>query len=204
MWLLIICIIIGYLIGSIPTAYLAVKLKAGIDIRRSGSTNVGAMNVHTVTGSKKMSIIVGVIDGLKGFIVALIAGQILGYSFWVQSASLLSCIIGHNYPVWLKFHGGRGLATAAGGLFAIGISYTIVWCLIWFVAFKFQKDILKANLTSIFITPIILLLLPSNWIEFLMIRTAPAYDYIIFAFIISGVHLLSHLKPLKEIFIKKV
>ena len=185
--------------GSIPMVYLIVRRRANIDIRKNGSGNVGAFNAYDVTQSKKIGIIVGVLDGIKGFIVALAAWQLLGGSFWNQSAALCSALIGHNYPIWLRFQGGRGLAPAAGGMFAIGISYTIVWCLTWFIAFVSVKNILRANIASIFLAPIILLIIPSTWIEAVMVRNISATDYRIFSFIMSGIHLLSHWQPLREI-----
>jgi glycerol-3-phosphate acyltransferase PlsY len=195
--ILIVAIIAGYLVGSFPTAYLVVRLKAGLDVRTQGSRNVGAFNAYDVTHSKKTGIVVGVLDGIKGLIIALAAGQLLEGSFWIQSLTLLSGIIGHNYPVWLRFHGGRGLSTTAGGMFAIGVSYTIVWCLTWFISLKIFKDVLHANLTAIILAPIIVLLLPSAWIEALMVRKVPATDYRIFSFILSGILLMSHWDAVK-------
>ena len=196
---LLISIFGGYLIGSIPTAYLIVHRRAGIDIRNNGSGNVGAFNSYDVTHSKIIGITVGVLDGVKGFIVALAAWQFLGGSFWNQSAALCSALIGHIYPVWLRFKGGRGLAPAAGGMFAIGISYTIIWCATWFIAFKSVKDILKANIAAIILTPIILLIIPSAWITAVMVHDISATDYIIFSSIMSSIHVLSHWQPIKEI-----
>jgi acyl phosphate:glycerol-3-phosphate acyltransferase len=197
--MLLVSIFGGYLFGSIPTAYLIIRRRAGIDIRKNGSGNVGAFNAYDVTQSKKIGIIVGVLDGVKGFIVALAAWQLLGGSFWNQSVAMCSALIGHNYPIWLRFRGGRGLALAAGGMFAIGISYTIVWCVTWFIAFESVKNILKANIVAIIFTPIIMLIIPSAWIEAVMVRNISATDYRIFSFIMSSIHLLSHWQPLKEI-----
>jgi glycerol-3-phosphate acyltransferase PlsY len=193
----IISIFAGYLVGSIPTAYLVVRLRAGLDVRTQGSRNVGAFNAYNVTQSKKTGIVVGILDGVKGLAITFAAGQLLGGSFWIQSLALFGGIIGHNYPVWLRFHGGRGLSTAAGGMFAIGVSYTIVWCLLWFISFKIIKDILNANLVAIFLTPVIILMLPSVWIEGLMVREVPATDYRIFSFLLSGILLMSHLDAVK-------
>jgi acyl phosphate:glycerol-3-phosphate acyltransferase len=187
----------GYIIGSIPTAYLFVRLNAGMDMRTQGSRNIGAFNAYNVTQSKKMGILVGVLDGIKGLLVAFGVGQFFGGSFWIQSTALGGAIIGHNYPIWLRFHGGRGLATAAGGMFAIGICYTIVWCAIWFISSKIFKDILHMNLIAIILTPLVLLLLPSALIEGMMVREVYATDYRIFSFFLSGIHLLSHGDALK-------
>jgi acyl phosphate:glycerol-3-phosphate acyltransferase len=192
-----ISILAGYLVGSIPTAYLVVRTKAGLDLRTQGSRNVGALNAYDVTLSKKTGILVGILDGLKGLVVAFIAGQVLGTTFWTQSLALLGCIIGHNYPIWLRFHGGRGLSTAAGGMFAIGISYTIVWCLIWFISSRIFKDILNMNLAAIIIAPIVTFLLPFTWIEASMVRCAAVSDYRLFSFVLSGILLISHWDAVK-------
>jgi acyl phosphate:glycerol-3-phosphate acyltransferase len=141
--------------------------------------------------------VVGILDAAKGLAVALVAGQLLGGSFLIQSSALSGAIIGHNYPVWLRFHGGRGLSTAAGGLFAIGVSYTIVWCLTWFISFKIIKDVLNANLVAIFLTPVVILILPSTWIDIFMIREVSATDYRFFSFILSGIFLMSHWNTVK-------
>jgi len=196
---IILCILIGYLVGSIPTAYLVVRWRAGLDIRMQGSRNVGAFNVFDVTKSKKTGIIVGILDGIKGFAVAFAAGQLLGGSFWIQSSALTGAIIGHNYPIWLRFHGGKGLATAAGGSFAIGVSYTIVWCLTWFISHKIIKDILNANLIAIVIAPVVLLIIPSSWIDFFMVQKISATDYRYLSFIISGILLISHWDTIRDL-----
>jgi glycerol-3-phosphate acyltransferase PlsY len=195
--IVIIGIFAGYLVGSIPTAYLIVRLRAGLDVRTQGSRNVGALNAYTVSQSKKTGIIVGILDGIKGLAITLAAGQLLGGSLWIQSLALGGAVIGHNYPIWLRFHGGRGLSTAAGGMLAIGVSYTIVWCLIWFISFKIIKDILNANLIAIFLTPVIMLILPSTWIDMFMIREVSITNYKIISFILSGILLLSHWDAVK-------
>jgi acyl phosphate:glycerol-3-phosphate acyltransferase len=195
---IILSVLIGYLVGSIPTAYLIVRWKSGLDIRMQGSRSVGAYNAFDVTHSKETGIVVGILDGLKGFIVAFAAGQLIGGSFWIQSSALSGAIIGHNYPIWLRFHGGKGLATAAGGSFAIGVCFSIVWCLTWFISYKIIKDILNANLIAIILTPVILFVLPSSWINLFMIRDISATDYLYLSFIISGIILMSHLDALKK------
>ena len=117
----------GYLVGSFPTGYLLVKRKSNLDITVSGSGNAGAFNASVVTGSKVLGIAVGLIDGLKGAAAVLI-GELLLPGFWGSAVGVLGAVIGHNYPVWLRFKGGRGLATACGGLLLLGPSYVIVWC----------------------------------------------------------------------------
>ncbi len=182
----------GYLIGSIPTAYLLVRRSEGVDIRQTGSGNVGGYNAYVVTRSRLVGLLVIVLDMLKGLAVVLLAGALLGPEFWLRGIGLAAALIGHNYPVWLKFKGGRGLATAAGGLFAIGISYTLLWCVLWAAEFRRSKDILSGNLVAIVLSPILLALLPAGWIDALQLGPVTVSEYRQFAVVLSAVHLVSH------------
>jgi acyl phosphate:glycerol-3-phosphate acyltransferase len=193
----ILCIFVSYFIGSIPTAYLVVRLRTGKDIRKTGSGNVGAFNSFDVTGSKGVGVIVGVLDVLKGFFVAFIAGQVMQGTSWFQAAAFFSVLIGHIYPVWLRFHGGRGLASAAGGSFAIGIAYTLLWIILWFVFYRITKDITKANVVAIILSPLVLIFLPAAWIDIVMMSSVTVTEYQILAFTLSVVLLLSHWDVLK-------
>jgi glycerol-3-phosphate acyltransferase PlsY len=191
----LVCVVAGYLAGSIPTAYLFVRIKAGADLRFKGSGNIGALNVYNVTGSKWTGIIVGLIDAIKGFLVAWSAWYLTG-SFWAQSAALSAAILGHNYPVWLRFRGGRGLAAAAGGMFGMGVGYTAVWCLVWFVIFRMKKSVIKANFAAVVLTPFILIAVPSSWISAVLFHEISATDYIYFSFILSGILCLKHIREI--------
>src|SRR5512140_1590079 len=106
----------GYLLGSFPTAYILVRWKSKTDIRMVGSGNVGGLNSYVVTKSKALAAIVVLIDALKGVAAVLIAPLITGDSFIFMAAAGIGAVLGHNFPVWLRFKGGRGLATAAGVL----------------------------------------------------------------------------------------
>ena len=192
----------GYLIGSFPTAYLLVRRTAGIDIRQAGSGNVGGFNAFDVTRSKKMGLVVTLIDALKGTLVAAVAGFVIGGPFWLQGTALLGAVVGHNYSVWLGFKGGRGLATLAGGVFAIGVSLSVVWCLCWVVFYKLTHDILKANVTAILAAPFVMFLLPAWAIRSTMVRDVPVDQYLLFSLIACTVIFISHVKPAKEIFVQ--
>lgn len=102
----------GYLVGAIPMAYLLSRWRRGIDIRRYGSGNVGASNVIKTAG-KKLGLAVFVFDVSKGAIMILLAGW-LGLELWQQIIVGLLTIAGHNWPVFLRFNGGRGIATSLG------------------------------------------------------------------------------------------
>lgn len=187
----------GYLIGSIPTAFLVVRHTAGVDIRQSGSGNVGGFNAFTVTRSKSIGYLVGVLDGVKGLAVVFVAG-LTGETASLQMLALFGAVLGHNYPVWLRFKGGRGLATACGGLFLIGVSYTAVWCTLWILVYLLRKDILFANVLSLVLTPIILFLTPEVFASQLMTSSMQPLPYMEYLAVLSLVLLVSHLDAVKN------
>ena len=105
----ILCALFGYLAGSCPTGFLVAKYVCGADIRSYGSGNIGATNVGRLMG-KKWAVAVAIFDMLKGGLAVLVA------SCFVSSHALLAltgvcAVLGHNYPVWLGFKGGKGVAT---------------------------------------------------------------------------------------------
>ncbi|ACZ62590.1 glycerol-3-phosphate acyltransferase [Dehalococcoides mccartyi] len=108
----IIMAIAGYLVGAIPMAYLLSRWRRGIDIRRYGSGNVGASNVITTAG-KRLGLAVFVFDVSKGAVMILMAG-FFGLALWQQIIVGLFTIAGHNWPIFLRFNGGRGIATSLG------------------------------------------------------------------------------------------
>ena len=107
----IIVVIVAYLIGSIPFGYLIVRGKIGADIRETGSGGIGATNVLRRAG-KVAGVITLVLDALKGSAAVLIAE--LTHSDWIIAAAAIAVLVGHIFPVWLGFRGGKGVATGAG------------------------------------------------------------------------------------------
>lgn len=195
--LFVLDLVIGYLIGSIPTAFLVVKQAAGVDIRQSGSGNVGGFNAFKVTSSKSVGYLVGVLDGVKGLAAVFIASM-TGEMVSLQVVALFGAVLGHNYSMWLRFKGGRGLATACGGLFLIGVSYTAVWCTLWFLVYMVKKDILFANVLSIILTPVILFLSPEVFMSRLMTSSMQPMAYLEYSVVLSFILLLSHADVLKS------
>lgn len=187
----------GYALGSVPLGYLFVRYRSRVDIRTSGSGNVGAFNAGTVTGSTGVGIAVGLLDAGKG-LAATIAAWLVFDDVWAVGLALLGSVIGHITPVWLRWRGGRGLATACGGLFAVGLAFTIVWCTLWAVC-KWQKlSILTSNVVAIIATPIILALLPSSTVAFVMTSETSPSEFRVLAFCLAGVLLVSHRDAMKE------
>jgi len=107
----IILMVIAYLLGSVPASFLVGRSR-GIDLRHQGSRQVGGGNLWRTT-SRRLGLTVGVFDFFKGMLMVLIAGK-LGLDAAQQLAVGLAAIVGHNWPVFLRFHGGRGIATLLG------------------------------------------------------------------------------------------
>ena len=146
-------IILFYLIGSLPFALILTKLSGFGDIRNFGSGNVGATNVLR-TGNKLLAIIVLSLDILKGLIPYLII------HIYFNELSLLNkiflchfAVIGHIYPIWLKFKGGKGVATYIGFLFGLDPYVGISFLLIWLVVAYISKYSSLGSLIGIFIAP---------------------------------------------------
>lgn len=122
-------VLIGYLLGSIPFGLLISKRSGKVDVRQYGSGKIGATNVLRAAGRKAAALVV-VLDVSKGALAVVLAGLIIGRSYLVvgdfglgalvaQVLAALAAMAGHNWPVFLKFHGGRGVATFFGGLAAL-------------------------------------------------------------------------------------
>ena len=111
----IFAIIIGYLLGSIPSAYIVARLATGKDIRQMGGGNVGGLNVHREVGAWP-ALAVGIVDLSKGTAAVAIAYWLLDLSPVFVLLAGLAAVIGHNWMVWLKFSGGKGMGVTIGAL----------------------------------------------------------------------------------------
>ncbi|HTY37877.1 MAG TPA: glycerol-3-phosphate acyltransferase [Bacteroidota bacterium] len=190
---LVAAVIGGYFVGSVPVGFLIVRKQAHVDIRAEGSGRSGGFNAFVVTGSKLTGVLVGVLDALKGFLAVFVASQLFAHSFQHQGFALLGAIAGHTYPIWTKFKGGRGLATAAGGMFMLGFSYTVVWGVVWLVTkIVMKRDILISNITAIILTPSLLCLIPWHFVQPLNIEKADNWTFLFFACVLSMLLLGAH------------
>ncbi|HYO67617.1 MAG TPA: glycerol-3-phosphate 1-O-acyltransferase PlsY [Archangium sp.] len=108
-------LLLGYLAGSVPFGVLLTRWLRGVDVRQSGSGNIGATNVTRVAG-KKLGAVVLLLDALKGTLAVALALWLVPESPRLHAAVGLSAFLGHVYPIWLKLHGGKGVATALGVL----------------------------------------------------------------------------------------
>ncbi len=143
---------IGYLIGSIPFGLLLTKIAGYGDIRSIGSGNIGATNVLR-TGNKKLAALTLLLDGGKGAVAVLLAHGAMTYDASLYAA--VGAFLGHLFPVWLKFKGGKGVATTLGIFLALSPMLGIISCVLWLAtAFTFRFSSLAA-LVSIGLSPVV-------------------------------------------------
>ncbi|MDT3696885.1 MAG: glycerol-3-phosphate acyltransferase [Ignavibacterium sp.] len=194
--------LLGYLFGSIPTAYIVLKKAKGIDVTKSGTGNVGAMNSYEVSGSKMLGILVFVVDFLKGVIPVLIILQLFGYKFSFAGLTLVFSIFAHCFNPWLNFKGGRGLATAAGGSLVLAPLLLIIWIIIWLVFYLIKKDILIANIFATILTLVTVMIGNNFYIEYSIITDKNVNELVMLSSVTLILVFIKHIGPLNEI-IKK-
>ena len=147
--------IISYLMGSIPFGYILTKIFLKKDIREIGSGNIGATNALR-TGNKTIGYFTLGLDILKA-IIPVVYVKIF-YQDFLYIASLCA-FLGHVFPIWLKFKGGKGVATYVGILFTIDIYFGFIFTVSWFVTFFISKYSSLSSLIAAFSIPIYLLIL---------------------------------------------
>jgi acyl phosphate:glycerol-3-phosphate acyltransferase len=201
-YLIIFLSILFYLIGSFPTAFVLMKLMHKKDITKEGSGNVGAMNSYEVSGSKKTGALVFILDFLKGFIPAFIILKFFFLNFDEVYIPLAALVIGHNFSIWLKFKGGRGLATAAGIFAVVNFWIVIIWCGGFLASQIFKKNVHIGNSLATILLPFVLLILNSQGLMFIGYNGAKFADFMIFISLIAVVILLKHISPLKQLITK--
>jgi glycerol-3-phosphate acyltransferase PlsY len=155
-------IALAYLFGSIPTGFLLVKYNKGIDIRTLGSGNTGANNVRRVLG-KEWGIVVAIVDMLKG-VVGLLGAMASGIvNPWVLSTIALTGVLGHNYPVWLNFKGGKGIATSYGVIFLLwplkSFAVAMMGGVVWYAIMRTTRYVSLASILSLFAVTFFFLIL---------------------------------------------
>src|SRR6202049_2682450 len=150
---LIVAFLLGYLFGSIPFGLLLTKLAGTPDLRSIGSGNIGATNVLR-TGRKGLAAATLICDMLKGTLAVVIAGYYGGPNAAMLAA--LGAFLGHLFPVWLKFKGGKGVAVYIGVLIGLFWPAAVVFCLIWLATAVASRYSSLAALVASVITPILL------------------------------------------------
>uniref|UniRef100_A0AAU7YLS5 Glycerol-3-phosphate acyltransferase n=1 Tax=Wolbachia endosymbiont of Oeneis ivallda TaxID=3171168 RepID=A0AAU7YLS5_9RICK len=128
-----IILILSYILGSIPFSLIIAKIN-GINLREVGSGNIGATNVAR-TGNKFLAAIALFLDTSKGFIAVYTAQQFCDNNDFYIYVSAILAVLGHMFPIWLRFNGGKGVATTLGVLVALNISISLAFVFVWLIVF---------------------------------------------------------------------
>lgn len=184
-------IILAYLIGSVPFGYLIVRLTGGGDVRQTGSGGTGATNVSRRAG-KAAGILTLILDFLKGALGILLVARLLDGRMtyqaadYVITAASVAIIVGHIFPVWLGFRGGKGVATGAGIVFTIVPLVALVAVVIFVVVVALTRYVSLASITAVVTLPLLVwlehrLYQPVLGVQSVLITTVLAALLIIFA-----------------------
>lgn len=204
----VIAAVIGYLLGSIAFSKIVVKQATGLDLSVEGSRNTGAMNSYETTGKKWIGILVFFLDFLKGYAACMIV-----YMLYPESNDMMTllsyagvfAVIGHNFNLWLRMKGGRGLATAVGVLMFINPIAVFQWGIVWIISYYgVRKNIHVANALATIGAPIMVLISPDKLIE---ITTLVAFEdatrYFQLVTMLAIVIALKHIEPIKKLLEEK-
>ena len=180
-------VLIFYLIGSLPFALILTKLSGFGDIRNIGSGNVGATNVLR-TGNKLLALIVLCLDILKGFVPFLII-QIYFNEMTLLNKIFLChfSVLGHIFPIWLKFKGGKGVATYIGFLMGVNIYITLFFLIDWLIVAFISKYSSLGSLIGILVAPAYFILINFN------------FNIVVFFIYLTLVILIKHRENIKRL-----
>jgi glycerol-3-phosphate acyltransferase PlsY len=155
LWLLV---FLGYVLGSIPFGYLLVRARSGRDVRAIGSGNIGATNVARTAGLST-GVATLVLDLAKGLFAVWLAGQGSGGNIRIMMYAGLAAILGHVFPVWLKFSGGKGVATALGVFLMISWAAVAAAVAIFAIVVLFWRYVSLGSISAAAALPLLVYLL---------------------------------------------
>ena len=186
--------IFGYFLGSIPFGLILTKISGLGDIRKIGSGNIGATNVLR-TGNKKIALFTLLLDGGKGalaiYLITMILPKVFDNNFnmieFYQCTVAISAVVGHCFPIWLRFKGGKGVATGFGVILSLNLNIGIVALLIWVLIAKVFKISSMSALIAYFLIPILMFYYETEFIYFLS------------SFIISLICFIQHRENIKRL-----
>jgi glycerol-3-phosphate acyltransferase PlsY len=158
--MIVLYIVIGYLLGAIPFGLLLTKMAGYGDIRAIGSGNIGATNVLR-TGNKLLALVTLLLDGGKGAVAFLVVNHFAGYEPGLIAGG--AALAGHLFPVWLKFKGGKGVATTLGLFLVAAPDVGVLACATWLImAFSFRYSSLSA-LVAVLAAPFAAYIFYNDW-----------------------------------------
>ena len=195
----IIVAIIAYLIGSVSFSVIISKKMAGFDVREKGSGNAGSTNVLRTVGKKAAAItlICDVLKGVVSILLALLAGVIikdLDKALLVQLAGVF-VIIGHTFPIFFKFKGGKGIATSLGVLLMINWQIGLICLVFALLLMALTRMVSVGSIAAAVLFPVLVLFINQNYI----VAESSNWSYLIFSVIIALLVFFNHRANLKRI-----
>ena len=186
--------VFGYFLGSIPFGLILTKISGLGDIRKIGSGNIGATNVLR-TGNKKIALFTLLLDGGKGavaiYLITIILPKVFDNNFYMvefyQCTVAILAVVGHCFPIWLRFKGGKGVATGFGVILSLNLNIGIVALLIWALIAKVFKISSMSALIAYFLIPVLMFYYETEIIYFLS------------SFLISLVCFVQHKENIKRL-----
>ena len=196
----IIVAVIAYLIGSISFSVIISKKMAGFDVREKGSGNAGSTNVLRTVG-KKAALITLVCDILKGVVsilIAILAGKIiqgLDRALLVQLAGVF-VIVGHTFPIFFKFKGGKGVATALGVLLMVNWQIGLICLVFALILIVLTRMVSVGSIAAAILFPVLVIFINQNYI----VTESSNWSYLIFSIVIAILVIFNHRANLKRVF----
>ena len=189
--------LVGYLFGSLPTGHLVGRF-LGVDISKHGSGNIGATNVLRVLG-RRWGYFVFFIDTLKGFLAVRAAFYLVQIAkIGVERIELVgilaavTCILGHTFPIWLRFRGGKGVATSAGALLGLMPAAIVAIFFVWLIIFQLTRYVSLASIGAAVALPVVVGIL-------ILRKSVTDAALLYFSVIIAGVVIWRHRSNLKRL-----
>lgn len=197
----IIVAIIGYALGAIPFSWLLTRLATGKDIRHEGSGNVGAMNAYETSKHVWIGIAAAVLDMLKAALAVFLASLIGNGVFSVIGIAVFFVVTGHNYNIFLRMRGGRGLAPAAGAMAAINPLPVLLFCVMWVTGYYIiRKNVHVANVSGIIGMVLLLFSVPDKLLQATSILPSESSLQLTFlVLLVGGQILMRHAQPIRQI-----
>lgn len=174
---------VAYLLGSIPFGYLIVRATEGTDVRTVGSGGTGATNVSRRAG-KGAGVLTLLLDAAKGAVAVLLARLLItsdfGIDWWVAVAGL-AVVVGHIFPVWLKFRGGKGVATGLGVFLMLAPAATLCAALLFFAVVWTTRYVSLGSVAAVAAFPVCV------WLVNVFVNRSPAFTPIMATSLLGGV-----------------
>jgi len=190
MWATSVLVVLGaYLLGAIPFGYLIYRARSGRDIRAEGSGNIGATNVMRRAGPAA-GIATLLLDAAKGYVAVWLAARLSGGAPWVIAAAAVAALLGHTFPVYLRFRGGKGVATALGVFAALAPRSILLALVVFAITLAAFRYVSLSSIVASAAFPVLALLLDS-----------PQRPVVLGAFVCSALIIVKHSSNIRRLLV---